>query len=139
MNVQKFVVPALAAVGVVLGWQYWGWAGVALAVGALVMWILLHFTRTMQVLRRAADRPLGYVDSAVMLNARLQRGMSLLHVIGLTRALGQQQGTAGSDPEIYRWRDASESYVEAQFRNGKLSEWALVRPPQDAPATAAET
>lgn len=141
MNMQKIFVPALAAVGVVVGWQQWGWPGVALAVGALVMWVLLHFTRTMQVLRRAANRPLGYVDSAVMLNARLQTGMALLQVIGLARALGQQISAADADPEIYRWRDASDSYVETRFRKGKLAEWQLVRPPQEpaseTPAAAA--
>ena len=65
-----------------------GLPGVALAVGGIVMWMLLHFTRLMRVLQGAANRPVGYCDSAVMLNAKLKTGVTLMHVIAMTRALG---------------------------------------------------
>ena len=89
MNYQKILVPIMGVVLVAGAWQAAGWGGVALVVGGLVMWLLLHFNRTMQVLKRAADRPIGWVDSAVMLNAKLKPGVTLLHTLALTRALGE--------------------------------------------------
>jgi hypothetical protein len=72
MNFQKILVPIAGVAVVLLAYRSYGWAGVAAAVGGLLMWVLLHFTRMMQVLRRAADQPIGYVASAVMLNAKLK-------------------------------------------------------------------
>ena len=69
MNFKKFLVPVGAIVVLGLAWRSGGWGGVALAGGAIMMFLLLHFNRAMQVLKRAAERPVGYVGSAVMLNA----------------------------------------------------------------------
>jgi hypothetical protein len=70
---------------VALAYRGYGWAGVAVATGGIVMWVLLNFTRMVTVLKRAADRPIGHVPSAVMLNAKLKPGMTLLHVVAMTR------------------------------------------------------
>ena len=105
-----------------------GWAGVALAGGGVVMWFLLHFNRTMQALKRAAERPIGFVDSAVMLNAKLKRGQTLLHVVALTRALGQPLSPKNQQPEIFRWTDGGDSSVTCTFDSGRLREWQLERP-----------
>jgi hypothetical protein len=102
--------------------------GVAGMAGLLVMWLLLHFTRLMAVLKKAADRPMGHVDSAVMLNARLRAGASLMHVIAMTRALGALQSPENVQPEVYRWTDAGGSHVTCEFRQGRLTAWTLVRP-----------
>ena len=48
-----------------------------MATGAVVMWILLHFTRMVTVLSRAANRPVGHVDSAVMLNVKLRKVLEI--------------------------------------------------------------
>lgn len=104
-----------------------GWPGVALAVGALVFWMLQSYTRMMQTLRRAADSPKGFVASAVMLNARLKTGLTLLQVIAMTKALGEE---VSKDPEVWRWTDASQSVVDCTFRAGKLESWQLTRPEQ---------
>ena len=120
--------PALAVVLLWGAWRAWGWPGVAAAAGGLVMWLLLHFTRTMQVLQRAANQPIGHVDSAVMLNARLHAGQTLLHVVGLTRALGQLQSAPKAQPEVYRWTDPGGSFVEAVFLQGRLQRWDMQRP-----------
>jgi len=138
MQFQKIFVPLASVVLVVAAYRAYGWGGVAIAAGALVMWLLLHFTRMMQVLKRAADRPIGFVDSAVMLNAKLRPGVNLLHVVAMTRALGEQISPRDSQPELFRWTDASESFVTCEFRNGKLVAWELVRPtsPADEAATA---
>jgi len=134
-------VPLAGLAVVALAWQRFGWQGVAVAASALVLWFMLHFNRTIQVLRRAANRPLGHVDSAVMLNAKLKPGVSLLHVTAMTRSLGQLQGIKDQQPEVYRWRDNADSYVEATFQDGRLRAWRLVRPdPSDqAPAPPAQS
>ena len=114
----------------VLAHRQFGWQGVALASGGLLMWLLLHFNRLMHVMRRASGRPVGQVASAVMLNAKLQAGRPLLHVIALTRSLGERLSAEGAQPEIYRWRDDSDSQVTCEFQDGKLLRWTLERPPQ---------
>ena len=133
MPFQKFLIPLASVAMVVLAYRAYGWSGVAIAVGALVMWLLLHFTRMVQVLKRAANRPIGTVGSAVMLNAKLRPGMTLLHVVAMTRSLGALQSPKETQPEIYRWTDGTQSHVTAQFGGGKLKKWDLVRPPIPAP------
>ena len=128
MNFQKILVPVAVVAGVVLAYRSYGWAGVAAAVTLLVFWVLLNFTRTMQVLKRAANRPIGYVDSAVMLNAKLKPGMTLLHVVAMTRSLGQLTSVKDQQPEVYVWKDGSESVVTCTFSGGKLSHHELFRP-----------
>lgn len=135
MNYQKLLVPVLGVVLIAAAWQGYGWGGVALVAGGIVMWVLLHFNRMMQALKRTANRPIGYVDSAVMLNSRLSPGVNLLHVISLTRALGKLLSPDGEQPEIYRWTDASESHVTCEFNGGKLVKWKLERPADPAAAT----
>ena len=92
------------------------------------MWVLLHFTRLITILKKAADRPIGHVASAVMLNAKLKKGVSLMHVIAMTRALGQLQSPKDTQPEIFSWTDAGQSTVTCTFVGGKLSDWQLSRP-----------
>ena len=128
MNLRNILVPLGMVALLVLAWRSYAWPGVALVSGGIVMVLLLHFNRTMQVLKRAAKRPIGYVDSAVMLNAKLKPGMTLLHVVAMTRALGQQRSPKDEQPEVFRWTDGGESFVEAQFAGGKLREWKLTRP-----------
>lgn len=132
MNLQKIWVPVAGVVLVVAAYRGYGWPGVALVVGGIVMWMLLHFTRMMKVLQRAADRPVGWVDSAVMLNARLKAGVNLMYVVTLTRALGEQLSAKDQQPEVYRWTDGSASSVTCEFVQGKLVKWELFRPSPEA-------
>ena len=134
--VQTIAVRVGAVALLVMGYHWYGWSGVAGALGALVMWILLHFTRMLQVLRRAANRPKGHVQSSVMLNARLHPGVSLMQVIALTRSLGEPRSDAGKQPEVFRWTDTGQSFVECEFLGGKLSSWRLNRPPEALSDTA---
>lgn len=131
MNFQKIIVPiaALAAFGA--AWHFYGWPGVAAVVSMGVFWMLLHFSRMMQVLKRATNRPIGYIDSAVMLNAKLKPGATLLHVIARTRSLGVLQSPKGEQPEVFRWTDNTHSHVTCTFVNGKLTAYELKRPVQD--------
>ena len=134
MNFRTVFLWAVSAALVALAYRSYGWGGVAVVVGALVFWLLLHFTRLMQVLKRAANRPVGHVDSAVMLNAKLKPGMTLLHVVAMTRALGELLSAKDAQPEVFRWTDASQSQVRCEFLAGRLVTWTLERPiPADAP------
>ena len=120
--------PLLAAVLIAVAYRSYGWQGVAVAATLMVMWALLHVNRLMQVLKRAANRPIGYVDSAVMLNAKLKPGATLMHVVAMTKALGELRSEKDRQPEVYRWTDGSESHVTCEFMGGKLVKWQLVRP-----------
>ena len=115
-----------------MAWRAGGGAGLALLFSGLLLWFLLYYTRLIQVMKRAADRPIGYVGSAVMLNAKLKPRMALLHVVGLTRALGERLSPEGTEPEVYRWRDPGDSHVTAEFEGGRLARWRLERPAEPA-------
>lgn len=127
MPLQKILTSLGAAVVVALAYRAYGWAGVAIAVGAMLMWLLLNFTRMMQVLKRAAARPVGHVDSAVMLNARLKPGLPLLQVVAMTQSLGELLSARDEQPEVFRWSDASGAVVCCTFVAGKLTQYALFR------------
>ena len=131
MNFSKWIIPVAALLGIVGAYQAYGWQGVAFAVTALVMWALMHFNRMVHVLKRAANRPVGYVGSAVMLNAKLKTGVNLMHVVAITKSLGEQLSGKGEEPEVYRWSDGTHSHVTCRFEKGRLTEWTLVRPPGD--------
>ena len=134
MNLRNIFVPA-GVIGLVLvGYASAGWPGVAAVVGGLVMWALLHFTRLMNVMKKAASRPMGDVGSAVMLNARLKPGVNLMHVMAMTQSLGERLSPADTDPEIYRWTDGTQSHVTCEFANGRLQKWTLERPQAEAEA-----
>jgi len=127
MQVKKFLIPLGCAALLVVAHRASGWPAVAAVSGGLLMWLLLHFTRLMTVLKRAAHRPIGHVDSAVMLNAKLKPGVTLMHVIAMTRALGERLSAEGVEPEVYRWTDNGLSQVDAEFQHGKLVRWRLDR------------
>jgi hypothetical protein len=116
---------ALVGLAFVAGYVGWGWRGLVLALTVVVFWMLLQFSRTMRVLRAAAGAPVGQVASAVMLHSKLRPGMRLADVIRLTGSLGLKQR---DEPEAYRWRDASEAFVEVEFLRGQCTRWQLVRP-----------
>jgi len=136
MQLQTFLVPLGCAALLFLAHRSLGWPGVAAASGGIVMWLLLHITRLMSVMQRAAKRPIGHVDSAVMLNAKLKTGVTLMHVIAMTRSLGERVSTEGTEPEVLRWTDAGHSTVDAAFMGGKLVRWQLTRPEPEAPTPA---
>ena len=136
MNLQKILIPIAIIGAAVLAFRSYGWAGIAAVVTVLMFGILLHFSRMMQVLKRAANRPIGYVDSAVMLNAKLKPGATLLHVVAMTRALGLLKSVKGDQPEVFEWKDGSESVVTCTFVGGKLSHHVLYRPDQPAELVA---
>ncbi len=125
---QKIITFILVAGAFIMAHTYYQWPGVAIVATGLVTWALLHFSRMMQILKRAANRPIGFVDSAVMLNAKLQKGKTLMHVVAMTKALGELLSVKDAQPEIFRWTDGTLSHVTATFAGGKLQSWELFRP-----------
>jgi hypothetical protein len=128
MSWQRIAIPLIGVAAAFVAWRNYGWSGVAFVVTGSVMWMLLHFTRMMKVLQRASQRPVGYCDSAVMLNAKLRPGVNLLHVLALTRAVGESVSPREQQPEVYRWTDAGASSVICEFARGRLVKWELLRP-----------
>ena len=125
---QKISIPLAIIGGAALAYRSYGWQGLVVVASVLVFGILLHFSRMMQVLKRAANRPIGYVDSAVMLNAKIKPGATLLHVVAMTRSLGLLKSAKGEQPEVFEWTDGSQSVVTCTFVGGKLSHHELFRP-----------
>jgi hypothetical protein len=128
MKYRKSVVVLVAVVLLTLAWRAYGWPGWVALLTALILWALLHVTRLLRVLGRAARRPVGAVDSAVMLHAKLHVGVPLLHVLALTRALGVSLTAQGEEPQVLRWTDAGGAHLNCEFRQGRLVAWQLVRP-----------
>jgi hypothetical protein len=118
-------------------WRAYGWQGLVAVVSGLVLWALLHVTRLLRVLQRSARRPVGSVDSAVMLHTRLKAGVPLLHVLALTRSLGEQLTAEGEEPQLLRWTDAGQSQLRCEFVAGRLRTWQLLRPDEESPGVPA--
>jgi hypothetical protein len=118
---------ALAVLAVAAGYLGWGWPGMALAFTVIVFWLLLQFSRAMRVMRGAAGRPVGQVDSAVMLQSRLARGMTMIQILPITRSLGQRLGEATDRDERWAWRDPAGHEVRTEWKAGKLDRWVLHR------------
>ena len=136
MNFRKYLIPIGIACLFIASYNAWGWQGPITVLGGLVMWALLHYTRLMNVMQKANKSPIGYVGSAVMLNAKLRPGVNLLHVVAMTRSLGELLTPEGQDPERFRWTDGGKSFVEVEFVNGRVVKWELTRPQvteEDAP------
>ena len=115
---------ALAVVAVAVGYAGHGWPGVLLALGVVVFWLLLQFSRALRVLRQASARPVGTVPNAVMLHSRLRAGLRLPQVLALTHSLGRR---VADDPETFSWLDEGGDEVRVELRAGRVSRWRLLR------------
>ena len=120
----------IAAVALAIGAAAWGLRGAALAVSVIVFWLLLQLTRSMRVMRRAAERPVGYVESAVMLHSKLARGMLMLDVMKITQSLGRRVDPARDD--VWSWMDPGGVEVVVAFDDGRCARWELRRPSEAA-------
>lgn len=115
---------ALAVLTVAVGYAVWGWQGVVLAVTLIIFWLLLQFSRALRVLRSAGSRPVGHVESALMLHSKLSRGLLMMQLVQLTKSLGER---VREDPETWRWRDAGGDAVDVELHGGRIHSWTLVR------------
>ena len=118
----------IAAAAMAVGWWSYGWHGLVLAGTVIVFWLLLQFSRTVRLLREAANAPVGVVPNAVMFHARLRAGMPLADVIRTAGSLGRK---TRDKPETFAWSDAGAARVEVELADGRCTTWRLQRP--DAP------
>ena len=135
-KLRKYLMPVGLLLLLSWAWQSAGWEGIALALTGFVMWLLMHFTTVLVIMRRARNRPIGYVGSVVMLHTKLKAGMTHLQVVGMTRSLGERLSPAGEDPELFAWRDGNDNRLTATFVGGKLQSWEFKRPKLILPETA---
>ena len=118
----------LAVAGLAAGYRAYGWPGVALAATIVVFWLLLQFSRALRALRVAGRAPVGSLRSAVMLHAKLRRGMTLPQVLAATGSLGEKMDIASAGgSESWRWRDAGGAAVTVQLKQGRVVDWSLLR------------
>ena len=122
---------------VALGYTLYGWAGVFLAFTMVVFWLLLQFSRALRVMRAAASRPVGLVDSVVMLQPRLHPGLKMIEVLRETKSLGRRlpHASPGAD-ESWEWQDSGGDAVVVDFARGRCIGAALVRQEGSSPAPA---
>ena len=129
-----------------LVWAYWSWSwmGLAMVVSAMVMWLLLHYTRLMHIFKQASRRPIGHVDSAVMLHVKLRPNMPLIKVIALTKSLGAVQApssppASGPDrtPHPTSPPTSASSSAQASLGEGLLTPAQASVQPLSAASTAA--
>ncbi len=117
----------LALVALAVGWDGYGWPGVAMAASVIVFWLILQFNRAVRVMKNANETPVGHVVSVVMLNSKLKAGMPMIQVVALTRSLGKK---VANTPETYLWTDAGGLELVVTFESGRCKSWELKRPVQ---------
>jgi hypothetical protein len=115
---------ALAVLAVAAGYIGYGWKGVVLAITVIVFWLLLQFSRALRVLRNAGNAPVGRVKSAVMFNAKVNKGQRLPELLKLTGSLGRK---VSDTPETWAWTDAGGDAVHVTLVDGRVSTWELRR------------
>ncbi len=110
----------LAVAILVVAWKQYGVPGLVLALGVLLFWLLLQFTRVMTVMKTAARRPKGYVRDAANLHRRLRLGVKLFDLVRATGGLGVLASAEGVQPEVYHWTDSGGVRLICTFDNGRL-------------------
>jgi hypothetical protein len=121
----------LALLAVAGGAWQGGWRGALMGLSVVAFWLLLQFSRSLRVLQRASAAPVGSVPNAVMFQARLQAGMTLLQVLPLAGSLGRKLSDA---PETFAWQDAAGDAVHVRLQQGRVQSWQLQRAEADAAA-----
>jgi hypothetical protein len=133
---------ALAVAALVVGWYANGGQGLIMAFSVVVFWLLLQFSRALRVMRKAAEQPIGRIGSAVMMQAKLVAGMTMMRVVTMTRSLGRKleekaDTQTGMPDEVWQWEDDGGVLLTLHFNGGKLSHWLLERPAGSAPEAEA--
>ena len=69
MNFKRTLDPILGVVLIAAAYSGFGWAGVALMAGGILMWVLLHFNRMMQ--RIVASKSVNFDSNQIRLDRML--------------------------------------------------------------------
>jgi uncharacterized protein (DUF58 family) len=117
----------LAVLAIAASYQSFGLKGVAFGVTLIVFWLVLQLNRSIRVMKNATDQPIGHIGSAVMFNAKLKPGLSLLQVVAMTKSLGKK---VADEPESFAWTDETQSTVTIVLVKGRVASWNLTRPAQ---------
>ena len=78
-KIQRIVIPLAALAALILGYRHYGWPGVALVGGGLIMWQLLHF-RFMSYDRKNTARQFGWCSNNIgedSFNDAVRHGITL--------------------------------------------------------------
>jgi hypothetical protein len=126
----RLVEPALLLMLPLAGWWAYRWQGLVFGFSAMAFWLVLQFSRTMRVLKRASAAPAGRVASAVMLHSRLHAGMRMSELLALSGSLGRAVIREPGGPECWQWEDGSGAVLQVTMHHGRLRAWALDRPPE---------
>ena len=94
MTMQRWLIGLAGAGLLVWAHRAYGWPGVAAVAGGLVMWLLLHVTRLMTVMQRAAQRQPQFVGGR---QHQVRGHFQLLeHDVGLHEAVEQHEAVRTS-------------------------------------------
>jgi hypothetical protein len=124
-RLRALLFPALSLALSYAAWRSYGAQGLLLAVLMLSFWLMLHFTKLMRLLRTVARRPMGRVNSATALLARLKPGMAMVDVIRLTLSIGALRTPPDTEPEERHWADDTGQAVSCRFEHGRLASFQL--------------
>ncbi|MEO8298951.1 MAG: hypothetical protein ABI574_14205 [Burkholderiales bacterium] len=123
MQIKNSLNGLIAGCAIVAGWWAYGWQGIVFSISLIVFWMLVQFNRAARAMQKAGQQPVGYIDSVVMLQARLAHGMQLAEAIALAGSLGRKF----SDRDEWQWTDAAGHEIVLTFRRGRLIRWAVAR------------
>jgi hypothetical protein len=119
----------LAVLVLTIGYVQYGWQGLLFGLSVVVFWLLLQFSRTLRVMQKAGQAPMGRIDSAVRLHAKLKPGMRMLDILPVAGSLGERVGGEGAE-EHWAWTDQGDARVLVRLRHGRVVDWDLQRPPE---------
>ena len=115
----------LALACLVAGGAVYGWQGVVFALTAILMLLLVQFTKLMRVMGRASRAPIGRRGNALVVEVRLKADMPLVDVLTLTGSLGE---AVPNQAHAYTWTDEGGDRLTLQFSpNSRLQSWQLQR------------
>jgi hypothetical protein len=90
-----------------LAYRAYGWPGLALAAGGLVMWVLLNMTRMLKVLQRAVARHKISVSGATSESYDSKETRQAAHEIrSCLPSMSDRDGKIWMDGQMVDWRDA---------------------------------
>jgi len=115
---------ALAVAGMVVAGGFGGWQAVVFGMTLVVTLLVVEILKVLKLMRRVEKAPVGRVENAVMLQARLKPGLSLTDLLKLTGCLGRKLDLPGP---AYAWEDDAGDRVEVTLAKGRLASWQLRR------------
>jgi hypothetical protein len=138
MNANRTLTAVVVGTAVIYGWWAFGWEGLTLAVCLAVGWAWLQFQREKRLIKAAATRPPGKIESVVIMQAHLAHGMHMPEVVALAGCLGKKY----SAQDEWQWIDASGNEIVITFRRSVVVRWAVACSevpvdPHSEPATEA--